>query len=274
VFGPNGDLPLDAEGVKAQFTELADRIHQSTGDPRSPEAVAAGFLAIAVEKMANAIKKISVQRGYDVAEYTLCCFGGAGGQHACQIAEALGMSEIFIHPYAGVLSAYGMGLADIRALRERSLELPLQPATLTELETVLTELARSGLEELEQQGIPVDGDAAPLASQDGVEVLARVHLKYVGTDAPLIVPYGTQAEMAAAFADLHRQRYGFAQPDKALIVDSVSVEVVGQTDVPAEPRLTRQRATPLLAQSHRSRLYGRSLARHPHLPPRRPLPRR
>ncbi|RZM82530.1 hydantoinase B/oxoprolinase family protein [Leptolyngbya iicbica] len=249
VFGPNGDLPLDAEGVKAQFTELADRIHQSTGDTRSPEAVAAGFLAIAVEKMANAIKKISVQRGYDVAEYTLCCFGGAGGQHACQIAEALGMSEIFIHPYAGVLSAYGMGLADIRALRERSLELPLQLETLTELETVLTELARSGLEELEQQGIPVNVDATPLASQPGVEVLPRVHLKYVGTDAPLIVPYGTQPEMAAAFADLHRQRYGFAQPDKALIVDSVSVEVVGQTDVPAEPRLTRQRETPLLPKA-------------------------
>ncbi|WP_204141610.1 hydantoinase B/oxoprolinase family protein [Halomicronema sp. CCY15110] len=249
VFGPNGDLPLDAEGVKAQFTALADRIHQATGDKRSAAAVAAGFLAIAVEKMANAIKKISVQRGYDVAEYTLCCFGGAGGQHACQIAAALGMSEIFIHPYAGVLSAYGMGLADIRALRERSLELPLQPATLTELETVLTELARSGLEELAQQGIPVDGDAAPLAAQDGVEVLPRVHLKYVGTDAPLIVPYGTQPKMATAFADLHRQRYGFAQPDKALIVDSVSVEVVGQTDVPAEPRLTRQRATPLLPKA-------------------------
>jgi len=249
VFGPNGDRPLDAEDVKTQFAELADRIHQDTGDSRSPAAVAAGFLAIAVEKMANAIKKISVQRGYDVAEYTLCCFGGAGGQHACQIAEALGMTEIFIHPYAGVLSAYGMGLADIRALRERSLELPLQPATLTELETVLTELALSGLKELEQQGIPVDLTAAPLVPQDGIEVLPRVHLKYVGTDAPLIVPYGTQTEMATAFADLHRQRYGFAQPDKTLIVDSVSIEVVGQTDVPEEPRLTRQRTAPLLPKA-------------------------
>jgi 5-oxoprolinase (ATP-hydrolysing) len=118
--------------------------------------VAAGFLAIAVEKMANAIKKISVQRGYDVATYTLCCFGGAGGQHACQIAEVLGMKEIFIHPYAGVLSAYGMGLADIRALRERSLELPLTSDTLPELEATLRELAASGLSELSQQGIPVD----------------------------------------------------------------------------------------------------------------------
>ncbi|NER81389.1 MAG: 5-oxoprolinase, partial [Leptolyngbya sp. SIO1D8] len=110
VFGPEGNLPLAVEGVQEKFADLADRIHQATGDTRSPEQVAAGFLAIAVEKMANAIKKISVQRGYDVSEYTLCCFGGAGGQHACQIAEALGMTEIFIHPYAGVLSAYGMGL--------------------------------------------------------------------------------------------------------------------------------------------------------------------
>ncbi|NEQ43981.1 MAG: 5-oxoprolinase [Leptolyngbya sp. SIOISBB] len=245
VFGPQGDLPLDAEAVKAQFEKLADRIHQTTGDLRSPEAVAAGFLAIAVEKMANAIKKISVQRGYDVAEYALCCFGGAGGQHACQIAEALGMTEIFIHPYAGVLSAYGMGLADIRALRERSLELPLQPATLTELKMVLNELAASGLQELAQQGIPVLDNTDVLASQSGVQVLPRVHLKYMGTDAPLIIPYGTQDEMTTSFANLHRQRYGFVQPDKALIVDSVSIEVIGQTDVPEEPRLTRQRATPL-----------------------------
>ena len=249
VFGPQGDLPLAVDSVKVQFTALADRIHQSTGDSRLPEQVAAGFLAIAVEKMANAIKKISVQRGYDVAEYALCCFGGAGGQHACQIAEALGMTEIFIHPYAGVLSAYGMGLADIRALRERSLELPLQPETLTELKTVLHELAVSGRQELAQQGMPVSSDTDALMSQPGIQVLPRVHLKYAGTDAALIVPYGAPDAMAIAFADLHRQRYGFTQPDKALIVDSVAVEVVGQTDEPEEPRLTHQRTLPLRPQA-------------------------
>jgi 5-oxoprolinase (ATP-hydrolysing) len=124
VFGPGGDQPLDAEVVRQKFTALAERIYQETGDQRSPEQVAAGFLAIAVEKMANAIKKISVQRGYDVSEYVLCCFGGAGGQHACLIAEALGMQEVFLHPYAGVLSAYGMGLADVRSLNEQSVERP------------------------------------------------------------------------------------------------------------------------------------------------------
>ena len=245
VFGPDGNLPLDQAGVKAQFAALADLIHQTTGDARGAEQVAAGFLAIAVEKMANAIKKISVQRGYDVSTYTLCCFGGAGGQHACQIAEALGMSEIFIHPYAGVLSAYGMGLADIRALRERSLEFPLTAETRSELKTTLTVLAKSGLAELAQQGIALEPNRDALAEQTGVTVLPRVHLKYAGTDAPLIISYGAMAEMEKAFAEVHRQRYGFISPGKALIIDSVSVEVVGQTDVPAEPVLTRQRQQPL-----------------------------
>ncbi|MEM0981561.1 MAG: hydantoinase B/oxoprolinase family protein, partial [Cyanobacteria bacterium P01_H01_bin.58] len=162
-----------------------------------------------------------------------------------QIAETLGMTQIFIHPYAGVLSAFGMGLADIRALRERSLELPLTAATMFELEATLTELAISGLEELAQQGIPVDFNLPSLTTQDSIEVLPRVHLKYVGTDAPLIVPYSTLAAMGQSFADLHRQRYGFVLPEKALIIDSVSVEVVGQTDVPEEPHLTHQRQAPL-----------------------------
>ncbi|MGF1524193.1 MAG: hydantoinase/oxoprolinase family protein, partial [Leptolyngbyaceae cyanobacterium] len=263
VFGPEGDQPLDAKGVKIQFAELTDRIHQATDDRRSPEQVAAGFLAIAVEKMANAIKKISVQRGYDVSEYTLCCFGGAGGQHACLIAESLGMKEIFIHPYAGVLSAYGMGLADVRSLRERSLEVPLTPDTLPELETALSELAAAGLEELAQQGIRAKETVAPpyVTSETGnvtppseappenVQVLPRVHLKYEGTDATLIIAWGALAEMTAAFADLHQQRYGFVQPNKRLLVDTVSVEVIGQTETPAEPQLAHQRQEPLTARA-------------------------
>ncbi|MGB6014110.1 MAG: hydantoinase/oxoprolinase family protein, partial [Nodosilinea sp.] len=152
VFGPEGDLPLDAEVVREKFAALAEAIHKATGDARSPEQVAAGFLAIAVEKMANAIKKISVQRGYDVSEYVLCSFGGAGGQHACLIADALGMKSVFLHPYAGVLSAYGMGLADVRSLNERSVELPLGEATLPQLQQVVESLTDKGLEELRQQG--------------------------------------------------------------------------------------------------------------------------
>ena len=249
VFGPDGNLPLDVEDVKVRFAELTDRIHQATGDARSPEQVAAGFLAIAVEKMANAIKKISVQRGYDTSAYTLCCFGGAGGQHACLIAETLGMKQIFIHPYAGVLSAYGMGLADVRSLRERSLELPLAPNTLAELEIALNELAAVGLAELAQQGIAVDHDVPLLNQHRDVQVIPRVHLKYEGTDATLIIPWGTLADMATAFADLHQQRYGFVLPDKALLVDSVSVEVIRQTDTPQEPQLIRQRQEPLAAHA-------------------------
>jgi 5-oxoprolinase (ATP-hydrolysing) len=138
VFGPNADLPLDASVVRQKFSQLAADI----GDNRTSEQVAAGFLAIAVEKMADAIKKISLQRGYDVSEYTLCCFGGAGGQHACLIADALGMKQVFIHPFAGVLSAYGMGLADVRVLREKAVEAKLDEALVSELETLLEELAR------------------------------------------------------------------------------------------------------------------------------------
>ncbi|MBK7333450.1 MAG: hypothetical protein IPI87_14325 [Betaproteobacteria bacterium] len=130
VFGPDGDEPLDAEVVRRRFGALADEVAAVTGHRRTPEEIAAGFLEIAVENMANAIKHISVERGYDVTEYTLCCFGGAGGQHACLVADALGMTQVFIHPLAGVLSAYGMGLADVRALRQRAVEAGLDEASL------------------------------------------------------------------------------------------------------------------------------------------------
>ena len=122
VFGANADKLLNVEIVKSKFAELVEEI----GDNRTAEQVATGFLTIAVDKMANAIKKISLQRGYDVSEYTLCCFVGAGGQHACLIADALGMKQVFIHPYSGVLSAYGMGLADIRVLKEKAIEAVLE----------------------------------------------------------------------------------------------------------------------------------------------------
>ena len=151
VFGPRQDRPLDRDSVLQQFQALAQEIATITGTVLSPEAVAEGFLMIAVDNMANAIKQISTQRGYDVTDYTLCCFGGAGGQHACRVADALGMKTVFIHPLAGVLSAYGMGLADVRVLKERAVEAPLNEALLAALQPVLAELETEGREELRRQ---------------------------------------------------------------------------------------------------------------------------
>ncbi|PPS39958.1 hydantoinase B/oxoprolinase family protein [Chroococcidiopsis sp. TS-821] len=227
VFGVNGDLPLDAEVVRQKFAELTREI----GDNRTPEQVAAGFLAIAVEKMANAIKKISLQRGYDVSDYTLCCFGGAGGQHACLIADALGMKQVFIHPYAGVLSAYGMGLADVRVIRERAVEEVLSEEL--DLKETLAALEVEGRGELNHKDTKD-------AKERGVEVLSKVHLRYEGTDAALVVDFGDVEVMRREFEDLHRQRYGFIAPEKRLIVEAVSVEVVAKQDVPVEEVVLRK----------------------------------
>jgi 5-oxoprolinase (ATP-hydrolysing) len=223
VFGPNGDKRLDAEGVRARFTELAREIHAATGDSRTPEAVAAGFIEIAVGNMANAIKQISVQRGHDVTEYTLACFGGAAGQHACLVADALGMSTIFIHPLAGVLSAYGMGLADIAALREQTVEAPLAEASLAALGEALDRLAAAAHDEVVAQGVP----------EARVRVVRRVHLKYDGTDTALVVSHGSVAEMVAEFEAAYRQRFSFLMPDRRLIAEAVSVEALGTAEAPA-----------------------------------------
>lgn len=227
VFGQNGDLPLDAEVVRRKFAQLVEEI----GDNRTPEQVATGFLAIAVEKMASAIKKISLQRGYDVSEYTLCCFGGAGGQHACLIADALGMKQVFIHPYAGVLSAYGMGLADVRVIRERAVESVLGEG-LVSMEQLLAQLEVEGKEETNKRG-------AESAEEREVEVLRKVHLRYEGTDSPLVVDFGDAGGMRKRFEEAHRQRYGFILEEKALIVEAVSVEVVSKNDVPDEAVVSR-----------------------------------
>jgi 5-oxoprolinase (ATP-hydrolysing) len=238
VFGLNADLPLDTEVVRQKFTQLAAQI----GDNRRPEEVASGFLAIAVEKMANAIKKISLQRGYDVSEYTLCCFGGAGGQHACLIADALGMKQVFIHPFAGVLSAYGMGLADIRVLRERAVEAKLDKnlvdvgaQCLAPLQEMLDELAQEGNEELNCNNTEQEAE---------IQILRRVHLRYEGTDTALIVNFDSLEAMKRQFEEIHRQQYGFIAPEKGLIVEAVSVEVVKKTFNPEEPMIERQTDTP------------------------------
>ncbi len=225
VFGPNGDLPMDAEVVRRKFTQLATEI----GDKRSPQQVASGFLSIAVEKMASAIKKISLQRGYDVSEYTLCCFGGAGGQHACLIADALGMKQVFIHPYAGVLSAYGMGLADVRSLRERAVESALSEDLVTALEQLLTQLEAEGREELKRHN----------AKDAEIEVLRRLHLRYEGTDSSLVVGFGDTAAMRTEFEQSHQQNYGFIAANKELIVEAVAVEVVQKTEISSEPVIAR-----------------------------------
>jgi 5-oxoprolinase (ATP-hydrolysing) len=225
VFGPRGDEALDVAVVTAKFVALAAQIERATGMARSPEQVAEGFIDIAVGSMANAIKKISVARGYDVTRYTLQCFGGAGGQHACRVADALGMSRVFIHPLAGVLSAYGMGLADQTAMRQAAIELPLGdagPAMAARLDT----LAADAAAELERQGVA----AARIAMH------RRVHVRYEGTDSALVVPCGDAATLQAAFEAAYRQRFAFLMAERRLIVEAVSVEAVGAGDAPQETR--------------------------------------
>jgi 5-oxoprolinase (ATP-hydrolysing) len=216
VFGPSGDQPLDRDVVVEKFGALAAEITKATGDRRTPEEVAAGFLAIAVENMANAIKQISIERGYDVTEYTLCCFGGAGGQHACLVADALGMKRVYIHPLAGVLSAYGIGLADLRTVKDAAVEARLDETLMPALAQTLDRLAAAGSEEMRAE--------APGAR---ISVLRKAHVKYEGTDSPLVVDFGTLKGIRTAFADAHRQRFGFVMPEKPLIVESVSAEIVG-----------------------------------------------
>ncbi len=228
VFGPEGNLPLDAAIVEQKFSTLAREITVATGNTRSPEQVATGFLAIAVEKMASAIKKISLQRGYDVSTYTLCCFGGAGGQHACQIADALGMRQVLIHPYAGVLSAYGMGLADVRVLREQAVEVELTNAVMPQLQQTLQELTAEAEVELQRQGVT-----------GAQQVLSKLHLRYTGTDSPLVIAFGNIPSMLRDFEQAHQQRYGFVM-ERPLIVEAVAVEAIAPTTAPVEPLSDRQ----------------------------------
>ncbi|ALG91036.1 MULTISPECIES: hydantoinase B/oxoprolinase family protein [Actibacterium] len=218
VFGPEGDQPLDVAVVREKFTALAARIAAQTGAaPQTPEAVAQGFLRIAVDNMANAIKKISVQRGHDVTGYTLQCFGGAGGQHACLVADALGMKRVFLHPFAGVLSAYGMGLAEIRTMQERQVDAALSDAEAAA--EALQALRHATIAEVATQGVP----AAAIRTE------ARAHLRYEGSHQTLEVPFGPPADMQAAFEAVHQKRFGFTSPERALFFDMVSVEAIGET---------------------------------------------
>ena len=220
VFGHAANEALDGDAVAQKFEGLATQ----TG--RKAEDVAHGFIQIAVQQMANAIKKISVARGYDVTRYTLQCFGGAGGQHACLVADALGMTRVFVHPLAGVLSAYGMGLADQNVIREQAVETKLAPEALAGIETTLDQLATTARTELERQQVGA-GTAV---------VHRRVHVRYEGSDSALIVPFGSLAEITTGFEAAYRQRFAFLMQGKGLVVEAVSVEAVLPGDAPVEPR--------------------------------------
>src|SRR4051794_31417027 len=229
LFGPSGDQPLDAEVVRGAFAGLAHEVRKSTGMERTAEELAHGCLAIANDNMANAIKEISVQRGIDVTHYALCCFGGAGSQHACQVADLLGIGRVFIHPYASVLSAYGMGLADVRVLRQRAIERPLDEAATAELASALAVLGAEARAELHVPGGP---DAR-------IAIEARVHLRYTGTDTSLEVPMADAAALRAAFEAEHRSRYGFIVQGRGLVVEALTVEGIGTMEAVVEPEPTR-----------------------------------
>ncbi len=233
IFGPNRDQPLDAVAVRASFEEMAKVI----GDGRSPEEVADGFLAIAVENMANAVKKISVQRGYDVTHYVLTCFGGAGGQHACLTADALGISTVLIHPFSGILSAYGMGLADIRATRQRTVSQELA-AALKALGPIRDELTASVVEEMASQGV----------SGAGVAVLHRAHLRYQGTDTTLPVTVAGAADMTTSFEAAHKKQFGFIFENREIIFEAYEVEAIGGGADSAELEFPLDNAAPAASE--------------------------
>jgi 5-oxoprolinase (ATP-hydrolysing) len=213
VFGPQGDQPLDEEIVRERFAALARDI----GDGREPEAVADGFLAIAVAKMAEAIKTISVARGYDVTRYALNCFGGAGGQHACDVADALAISTVLIHPFSSLLSAYGMGLADIAAQRAQGVDEPLRIGALVRVAAIADQLSIAAVSEVEGQGVV----------HEAIKVHRRAQLRYSGSDTTIEVPLSTPAAMRRAFESAHKSRFGFIDRDKAIVIEAVSVEAVG-----------------------------------------------
>ena len=262
IFGAQQNLPLDADAVRAAFAQLAREI----GDGRSAEDVADGFIRIAVENMANAIKKISLQRGYDVTRYALNCFGGAGGQHACLVADALGMTKVLIHPFSSLLSAYGMGLADIRATRQQAVEETFGDAVLASIATVAGRLGEDARSEVIGQGV------AP----EAVTVHARAHIRYAGTDMALVVPaYSvtpgeprssgspppaasamTLAKMKSAFEAAHKSRFGFIDESKEMVVEAVSVEAIGGGAKFTEPVLPTT-GEPLASPTRRTQFYSR-----------------
>ena len=212
IFGPHGDLPLDADVVAAKFAALAQEVTAATGRPHHPRAIAESFLRIAVSNMAQAIKQISLEKGHDVADFALQCFGGAGGQHACLVADELGMDSVLIHPLAGVLSAYGMGLADQSLIRQQAIERLFDESARLEAQDVLARLAS-------------EAESALAGESPPVRILSA-DLRYEGTDNALGVPFGTRDAMLAAFDQAHRQRFGFSTPERGIVIESVTAEII------------------------------------------------
>lgn len=249
IFGPGGNEKLDRKTVEKKFLAMAGRVSDGQGKTAGAEEVAEGFLRIAVENMANAIKKISLQRGHDVTEYTLNCFGSAAGQHACLVADALGMESIFLHPLAGVLSAYGMGLAEIRVLREAQVSVDFSEETVEEVidayRLPLADAAHNGVRE---QGVEAEN----------ISIVSKAHIRYEGTDTSLPVDTGSAAQMLSDFEAAHRRRFGFVARERSLVVEALSVEAIGTTDAGIDPEVKApaSRAEPTVREQVRMHSNG------------------
>ncbi|NOQ65018.1 MAG: 5-oxoprolinase [Methyloprofundus sp.] len=238
VFGKQGNLPPDHAEVQRLFSELSEEITATSGKAIKAEEVAAGFLKIAVENMANAIKRISVQKGYNVAEYTLCSYGAAAGQHACQVADKLAMQKIIIHPFAGVLSAYGMGLADFRLLNTTTVEQQLSVVSSKELQALLDQLAAKGHKEMLAQGV----------STEQIKLESRLQLRYLGTDTALTVAFADKASMRTEFEHKYRLQFGFIYAEKEIVVESLLVEVIGINQALADEVINIQASSELSSE--------------------------
>jgi 5-oxoprolinase (ATP-hydrolysing) len=221
VFGANGGQSLDGEIVREKFAQLAAEIEAATAKKQTPEDVAEGFIQVAVANMANAVKRISVQRGHDVTQYALACFGGAGGQHACLVADELGMTSVYIHTFAGVLSAYGMGLADVTAMREKAIEARMEETALAKIRAEMDLLGVAATQEVLSQGV----------TAERVALRERAHLRYEGTDTALITPFGEIADMRRNFEAAYKRRFSFLMPSREIIVEAISAEAAGESAV-------------------------------------------
>ena len=226
IFGPHGDERLDEAVVAAKFAALARDVSQATGQPMTPYALAEGFVRIANANMAQAIRQISVQKGLNPADFTLVCFGGAGGQHALRVADELGIEQVFIHPFAGVLSAFGIGLSDVSVLREQAVEMALTPETLPELKARAAALAAEA-----------EAAVAAQAPNGAARTTLSLLLRYAGTDTALPVALGELAEMVAAFEAAHRRLFGFVTPEAGLVADTLLAECAAAGETLAEPAL-------------------------------------
>ena len=236
VFGSDGNQPLDIAATTQAFSLLAEQITEATGTHQTETSVAQGYLDIAADNMANAIKKISIERGHDVTDYALVCFGGAGGQHACMVADRLGIEHIYVHPHAGVLSAVGIGLADVRQIRDETVEQTLNDENLQRLDPRWHELENNGTQYLQNQGI----------ESKAQELRRRLSLRYQGSDTALLVPAGTNSDVKAAFETNHAARFGFTSPQTPIIIESLQLEAVGLAEPLSVSETDSQDEDPLL----------------------------